>query len=69
MPFTGTDTRMLLNKPQIDHLRQSIRQMTRASGLYKALKEELSALGYWKNLKRGKPDISFIAKNSEFTGG
>ena len=54
---------MLLNKAQLEYLRQSIRRMTRASGLYKALKQELSALGYWKNLKRGKPDASFLRKN------
>jgi hypothetical protein len=39
----------------INELRQAIRSMTRRSGLYKALKEELSALGYWRNKARGNP--------------
>jgi len=37
----------------IDQLRLEIRTMTRRSGLFKALKEELGALGYWKNKDRG----------------
>ncbi len=37
----------------INVLRQAIRSMTRRSGLYKALKEELLALGYWRNKARG----------------
>ena len=39
----------------IDVLRAGIRKMTRRSRLYKALKEELKAQGYWKNKARGKP--------------
>ena len=29
--------------------------MTRRSELYRVLKEELTALGYWKNKARGNP--------------
>ncbi len=36
-------------------LRQSIRTMTRHSPIHKVLKEELTALGYWKNKPRGNP--------------
>ena len=39
----------------IEALRIKIRAMNRQSMLYKALKEELGALGYWKNLPRGNP--------------
>lgn len=35
---------MLLNDQELDKLRQSIRQMTRETKLYKLLKEELTAL-------------------------
>ena len=39
----------------IDDLRHRIRKMTRKSILYWALKEELTAQGYWKLKARGKP--------------
>ena len=43
----------------IIELRLEIRSMTRRSGLYKALKEELSALGYWRNKARGNPSKGY----------
>lgn len=39
----------------IGKLRREIRKMSRRSKLYKALKEELTALDYWKLKRRGKP--------------
>jgi hypothetical protein len=38
-----------------EYLRQEIRAMTPRSGLFRILKEELSALGYWRNRPRGNP--------------
>ena len=38
---------------RIKELRQAIRTMSKRSLLYRALKEELSLLGYWKCKARG----------------
>ena len=38
----------------LEDLRDEVRVMTRETKLYKLLKEELTARGYWKNKKRGK---------------
>jgi hypothetical protein len=48
-----------------DKLRDAIQTMTPRQAIYKLLKEELSKRGNWKNLPRGKPDISNINKNVE----
>ena len=37
----------------LDQLRAEIRAMKRSHALYRLLKQELSALGYWKNKVRG----------------
>lgn len=44
-------------RPMIDleELRQAIREMTRKQALYRVLKEELTAQGYWKARPRGNP--------------
>lgn len=39
----------------LEELRQGIRGLTDRQKLYKVLKEELSALGYWKMKPRGNP--------------
>jgi hypothetical protein len=39
----------------LEALRQDIRRLTRYQKLYRLLKEELTAKGYWKNKARGKP--------------
>lgn len=44
-----------MSKIDIDQLRKEIRGMNRWNVLYKALKEELSALNYWRNKPRGNP--------------
>jgi len=49
----------------LEELRQGIRGMTGRQKLYKALKEELSALGYWKMKPRGKPYDGY-RKSSSF---
>lgn len=41
----------------LDELRLAIRDMSVRTQLYKLLKEELSARGWWKNRKRGKPHV------------
>lgn len=45
------------NKSKIDleQLAIELRQLKPTQKLYKVLKEELSVIGHWKNLKRGKP--------------
>ncbi|KKN70040.1 hypothetical protein LCGC14_0434870 [marine sediment metagenome] len=48
----------------IEQLRQEIQVMTRRTLLYKALKEELSTLGYWRNRARGK-NIADVMANKE----
>jgi hypothetical protein len=40
---------------EIERFRKLIQQMSRDSMIYKMLKEELTAQGYWKNKARGKP--------------
>ena len=44
-------------RPQVDlvALRAAVRGMTRKHALYRVLKEELTALGYWKQRGRGRP--------------
>lgn len=39
----------------IDRLRYEIQRLNSRKELYHVLKEELSKLGHWKALKRGKP--------------
>lgn len=46
-------------KIDMDVLRQEVRGMSVRSELYKVLKQELSALGWWKNRRRGKQRKSF----------
>lgn len=39
----------------LGELRQAIRNMTRQQGIYKVLRDELTAKGYWRKLPRGNP--------------
>lgn len=43
----------------IDSLRVEIRKMKPRTVLYKALREELTALGYWRNKVRGNPSKGY----------
>lgn len=43
----------------LEELRLAIRSMTRQQELYRVLKEELSARGYWRQLPRGNPREGF----------
>lgn len=56
-----------MTKIDTDQLREEIRHMHRWNKLYKALKEELSALGFWKAKPRGNPSkggkISWAKRN------
>jgi hypothetical protein len=54
---------------KIDDLRLKIRVMTRNTALYKALKEELSALGYWRNKARGNPSKGHQAQQDALSRG
>jgi hypothetical protein len=48
-------------------LREEIRKMSTRSQLFRVLKEELKALGYWRNRPRGKPSArNFIGKQTDF---
>ncbi|HUW45602.1 MAG TPA: hypothetical protein VMW50_07370 [Dehalococcoidia bacterium] len=42
-------------KIDINQLTKELRKLERHQRLYRVLKKELSALGYWKNRQRGKP--------------
>jgi hypothetical protein len=48
----------------LNELRTAIQLMTPRQAIYKLLKEELTKRGNWKNLPRGKPDISHVNKNA-----
>jgi hypothetical protein len=43
----------------IDRLRQEIRLMTRTHLLYRVLRDELSARGFWKARARGNPSKGY----------
>lgn len=40
---------------ELERFRQLVKGMSRDSAVYKMLKQELGAMGYWKNRARGKP--------------
>jgi len=44
-----------MSRINIEQLTKEIRRLHRSQLLYRVLKEELSALGYWKNKPRGDP--------------
>jgi protein associated with RNAse G/E len=46
---------IVVSKIDIDQLRKEIKEMNRWNVLYKALKEELSALNHWRDKPRGNP--------------
>jgi len=52
----------------IELLRSEIKVMTRRTRLYKALKEELSTLGYWRNRARGNPQAGYKAGYGKHKG-
>jgi len=43
----------------LDELRVQIRQMTPQSRVYKVLRDELTAKGYWRRLSRGNPKLGY----------
>jgi hypothetical protein len=45
----------------LDQLSTEIRSMTRRTQIYRVLKTELSAKGYWKSLPRGDPKKGYRA--------
>ncbi len=49
-------------KIDLQQLRIEIRKLNRTKILYKVLKEELSALGYWKLRERGNPIKAFYSR-------
>lgn len=48
-----------MSKIDIEQLRIEIRSMKRWNTLYRVLKEELTARGYWRNRERGNPKAGF----------
>lgn len=50
-------------------LRQKIKKLRRGTPLYNVLKEELTALGYWKAKKRGNPKAGYAAQQERLAGG
>jgi len=49
-------------KLDLEQLRVEIRTLTHDKELYKVLKEELTKIGHWKQLKRGKPNPMFAKR-------
>ena len=43
----------------LKELRIAIQNMTYQQGLYKVLRDELKAKGYWRSLKRGNPKLGY----------
>ena len=56
-----------LQKGVEDMWRYNIRHMKRRDRFYKVLKEELMALGHWKNKPRGNPSKGYQAMKSKST--
>ena len=46
-------------KTDLEVLKNEIRRMHRNSPLYRLLRDELTAMGYWKKKPRGKPDKGY----------
>jgi hypothetical protein len=46
-------------KTDLEVLKSEIRRMHRNSPLYRLLRDELTAMGYWKKKPRGKPDKGY----------
>jgi hypothetical protein len=49
-------------KLDIEQLRQEIKTLTPDKELYIVLRDELTKIGHWKQLKRGKPNPMFTKK-------
>lgn len=52
------------SKLDLARLRIEIQDMSLESNLYQVLKEELTKRGYWKALKRGKPNPMFMRRGN-----
>ena len=50
-------------KIDLNQLRKEIRELNRSKSLYRVLKEELSAIGHWKNNPRGDPKKAWDSRN------
>ena len=48
-----TNNKVLTDQQHYDWLTDKLRSLKRRTKIFKLLKEELGALGYWKNKKRG----------------
>ena len=46
----------------LEQLREEIRNLTPDKELYVLLRDELTKIGHWKQLKRGKPNPMFIKR-------
>lgn len=53
----------------LEELRDEIRTMSRKTMLYRLLKEELTALGYWRNKIRGNPSRGYEAQQRTLARG
>ena len=51
----------MLKKKELDKLRLAIQNMTPRHKIYELLRDELSKIGRWKNLKRGNPSRGYLA--------
>jgi hypothetical protein len=46
---------MRVKKHFVEYFRKAVQEMNYDSPIYKMLKRELTAKGYWRNRPRGKP--------------
>jgi hypothetical protein len=47
---------MRVKKPWLEFFRKAVQEMNYRSPVYRMLKKELSAKGYWRNKRRGPGD-------------
>ena len=50
-------------------LENDLKNLKRGSLLYKILKNYLKPLGYWRNKRRGKPDLQNLQSNNSALEG
>lgn len=56
---------MRVKKPWIEFFRKAVQEMNYDSPIYRMLKKELTARGYWRNKKRGAGDAGRFRGRSQ----
>lgn len=56
---------MIVKKQWVEFFRKAVQEMNYDSPVYKMLKRELTAMGYWRNKKRGRPNVEHLRKRND----